>query len=91
MDNGLPDIVPMRARRYEPVPVEKIKVINPRNRDAEQFSMNCQSIDNVGLMKPIRVNDKFLERTGLYELVCGEGRLQAHSRSTKRIGSKHVA
>ena len=84
MDNGLPEIVPMRARRYEPVPVDKIKVINPRNRDAEQFSMNCQSIDNVGLMKPIRVNDKFLERTGLYELICGEGRLLVHQKLDRK-------
>jgi ParB family chromosome partitioning protein len=76
----LPDIVPVRQRRYEEVPCEKIKVINPRNRDAEQFEMNVQSIDQVGLMKPIRVNDKFLERTGLYELICGQGRLEAHQK-----------
>ena len=37
-----------------------------------------ESIDHVGLLKPIRVNDKFLERTGMYELICGEGRLLAH-------------
>ena len=79
MDNT-PDIVPIRQRRYEQIPCEKIKVINPRNRDREQFEMNVQSIDQVGLMKPIRVNDKFLERTGLYELICGEGRLQAHQK-----------
>jgi ParB family chromosome partitioning protein len=42
--------------------------------------MNVQSIDHVGLLKPIRVNDKFLERTDLYELICGEGRLLAHQR-----------
>ena len=42
--------------------------------------MNVQSIDHVGLIKPIRVNDKFLDRTGFYELVCGEGRLQAHQK-----------
>ena len=32
--DSLPDIVPIRDRRYEMVPVDKIKVINPRNRDA---------------------------------------------------------
>ena len=74
----LPEIVPIRQRRYEEVPCEKIKVINPRNRDKEQFEMNVESIDAVGLLKPIRVNDKFVERTGLYELICGEGRLLAH-------------
>lgn len=79
MENSF-TIVLIKNRRYEEVPVDKIKVINPRNREAEQFDMNVQSIDHVGLMKPIRVNDKFLDRTGMYELICGEGRLQAHQR-----------
>ena len=87
MDN-VPDIVPMQARRYEAIPVDKIKVINPRNRDAEQFEMNVESIDHVGLMKPIRVNDKFLERTGMYELICGEGRLLAHQRLGRDDGRR---
>jgi ParB family chromosome partitioning protein len=70
----------MRERRYEEIPLDKIKIINPRQRDKEQFDMNVESIDHVGLMKPIRVNDKFLERTGMYELICGQGRLQAYQK-----------
>ena len=70
--DDLPDILPMRERRYEEVPVDKIKVINARNRDKEKFEMNIESIDHVCLLKPIRVNDKFVERTGVYELICGE-------------------
>ena len=70
----------MAARRYEPIPVEKIKIVLPRDREAEQFEMNVESIDHVGLMKPIRVNDKFLERTGFHELVIGQGRLVAYQR-----------
>ncbi len=79
MDNAF-DIVPFSQRRYEQVPIAKIKVINARNRDQEQFDMNVASIDRVGLLKPVRVNDKFLERTDAYELICGEGRLMAHQR-----------
>ena len=79
----IPYIVPMKDRRYMTIPVEKIKVINPRIRDEEQFQMNVQSIDNNGMLMPIRVNDKFLEKTGMYELVCGEGRLIAHQRLGK--------
>jgi ParB family chromosome partitioning protein len=70
----------MKDRRYEMVPLEKIKVINSRLRDEQQFQMNVQSIDAVGLLKPILVNDKFLQTSGLYELICGEGRLLAHGR-----------
>ena len=75
-----------RDRRYEMVPVDKVKVINSRLRDEEQFQMNVQSIDAVGLLKPVLVNDKFLSNSGLYELVCGEGRLIAH----KRLGADEI-
>lgn len=64
----------MKDRRYETVPLAKIKVINSRLREEEQFKMNVQSIDAVGLLKPVLVNDKFLTGTGFYELICGEGR-----------------
>ncbi len=74
------EIVPFNLRRYESIPVSKIKVINSRNRDQEQFDMNVESIRTVGLLKPVRVNDKFFERSGLYELICGEGRLTAHQK-----------
>ena len=80
------DIVPFGRRRYQDVPIAKIKVINSRNREQDQFDMNVQSIDQVGLLKPIRINDKFLERTGMYELICGEGRLLAH----KKLGRQTV-
>lgn len=79
MDN-IPDILPISERRYEQIPVDQIKVINSRDRDAEQFAMNVTSIESLGMLKPIRVNDKFLERTGQYELICGEGRLLAHQK-----------
>ena len=48
--------------------------------------MNMQSIENNGMLMPIRVNDKFLEETGLYELICGEGRLIVH----QRLGWKEI-
>ncbi len=82
----LNNICPISERRYEEVPIERVKVINSRNRDKEQFEMNVESIEGVGLMKPIRVNDKFLESTGVYELICGEGRLLAH----KQLGKTKV-
>ena len=80
------DIVPFRERRYEEITIDKGKVVNSRNRDQEQFDMNVESIDHVGLLKPIRVNDKFVERTGAYELICGEGRLLAH----KKLGRETI-
>jgi len=59
----IPNIVAMKDRRYKTIAIEKIKVLNPRIRDEEQFQMNVQSIDSNGMLMPIRVNDKFLEKT----------------------------
>lgn len=79
-------IVLMKNRRRGMVPIDKIKVLNTRTRDEVQFSMNVQSIGSIGQIKDIRVNDKFLEKDGYYELICGEGRLIAQ----KRLGETQI-
>jgi ParB family chromosome partitioning protein len=79
-------IVPFHERDYQLVPIEKVKVINSRIREKDQFDMNVQSIDKVGLLKPIRVNSRFVSKTGFYELICGEGRLIAH----QQLGAKEI-
>lgn len=79
-------IVPFHERDYQLVPIEKVKVINSRIREKDQFDMNVQSIDQVGLLKPIRVNSRFVSKTGFYELICGEGRLIAH----QQLGAKEI-
>jgi ParB family chromosome partitioning protein len=76
----------MKDRRREMIPVDKIKVINSRTRDEAQFALNVQSINAIGQIKDIRVNDKFLAKDGIYELICGEGRLIAQ----KRLGKTHI-
>ena len=76
----------MKDRRREMIPIDKIKVINSRTRDEAQFALNVQSIDAIGQIKDIRVNDKFLAKDGVYELICGEGRLIAQ----KRLGKTHI-
>jgi ParB family transcriptional regulator, chromosome partitioning protein len=76
----------MKDRRREMIPIDKIKVINSRTRDEVQFALNVQSIDAIGQIKDIRVNDKFLVKDGVYELICGEGRLIAQ----KRLGKTHI-
>jgi ParB family transcriptional regulator, chromosome partitioning protein len=76
----------MKDRRREMIPIEKIRVMNSRTRDEGQFALNVQSIDAVGQIKDIRVNDKFLAKERFYELICGEGRLLAH----QRLGKTHI-
>ena len=88
--NGALEIIPFHDRRYREIPIDKVKIINSRNRDQEQFDMNVESIDQVGLLKPVRVNDKFFDRTGEYELICGEGRLLAHKRLGRTLITAEV-
>jgi ParB family transcriptional regulator, chromosome partitioning protein len=76
----------MKDRRREMIPIDKIRVINSRTRDESQFALNVESIDSIGQIKDIRVNDKFLAKDGFYELICGEGRLIAH----QRLGRTHI-
>lgn len=68
----------MRERNYRVIPVDKIAVINSRNREQKQFQENIRSIRDMGLYKPIVVNSRNLRKHGKYELICGEGRLLAH-------------
>jgi len=80
------DPIPIRSmkdRRYAQIPVDQITVMNPRERDQKQFGDNVKSIESIGLMKPVVVNERFFEKSGKYELVCGEGRLIAHQKLGK--------
>lgn len=54
------------------IPVDKIKVLNPRDRNARIFGEIHKNIEDVGLKKPITVT----EHDGGYLLICGEGRLK---------------
>ena len=77
----------MKDRRYQLLPVDRIVVLNSRNREQEQFGENMKSIRSVGLLKPVLVNERFVQETGKYELVCGEGRLLAH----RELGKPEIA
>ena len=74
-------------RDYRMIPVDKIHVINSRTRDKKQFEENVRSIGALGLYKPILVNKRNLTSTGMYDLICGEGRLRAHI----ELGRPHIA
>ena len=70
-------IIPMSDRVYEMVPLDKIVVLNSRSRDAQQFEAVVRSIAAVGMLQPIRVNRRNLEKSGCYGLIYGEGRFLA--------------
>lgn len=61
------------------VPIEKIRVLNPRHRDRRKFEAIVESIRKLGLKKPIQVSLRSEEegQNGGYDLVCGQGRIEA--------------
>ena len=73
----------------ELIPLERIRVLNPRARDAKRFKQIVENISHVGLKKPITVSlrtDSFIGGDPVYDLVCGQGRLEAfHALGEKEI------
>lgn len=65
-------------RTFKLIPVDTIDVVSSRNRGKKQFKENVRSISDNGLYKPILVNAADFAVSGRYQLICGEGRLQAH-------------
>ena len=61
------------------IPIERIRVLNPRPRDKKKFEQIVQSIKNLGLKKPIQVSLRSAEEGTEpgYDLVCGQGRMEA--------------
>jgi len=71
-------IRPMVERRFQFINVDSIIVPNPRKRCEDQFQEIMRSIKEVGLQKPIMVNERNFKVTGQYELIFGQGRWEIH-------------
>lgn len=60
------------------IPIDQIVVVNPRSRGTNKFRQIVTNISHVGMKKPITVVQRGTrEDKPLYELVCGQGRLEA--------------
>jgi ParB family chromosome partitioning protein len=57
------------------IPIQKITVLNPRVRNRRVFNELVASIRQLGLKKPITVAHR--RGQDCYDLVCGQGRLEA--------------
>ena len=71
----------------ETIPVDRIRVLNPRVRDSKKFLEIQDSIRKVGLKQPIKVSRaKGANGEAKYNLVYGQGRLEAF----KALGQKEI-
>ena len=56
------------------IPLERIDVLNPRERNSRVFEQIVGNIQNIGLKKPIVVTPRQSSDGERYLLICGEGR-----------------
>ena len=72
--------------KIEQVTLDKITVINPRERNRKVFEGIIKNIRQVGLKRPITVIRKSGEDGDRFDLVCGQGRLEAY----RALGQKQI-
>ncbi|WP_438480828.1 ParB/RepB/Spo0J family partition protein [Oleiharenicola lentus] len=61
------------------IPVDRVRVVNPRAREKRKFDRIVESISTLGLKKPITVTVTAgsSQENESFDLVCGQGRLEA--------------
>ncbi|WP_439577974.1 plasmid partitioning protein RepB C-terminal domain-containing protein [Elioraea sp.] len=69
--------IPSHMQHIEMIPVDAIDVLNPRARNRRQHQEIVDSISAIGLKRPITVSRRETENEVRYDLICGEGRLEA--------------
>ena len=68
-----------RRQILENIPIDKINILNPRERNRKIASEIKKNIEDVGLKRPITVSRRLDFTDGKeYDLVCGQGRLEAY-------------
>ncbi|RRI84225.1 chromosome partitioning protein ParB [Pseudomonas aeruginosa] len=64
--------------QVEMIPIEQIHVLNPRTRNKRIHRELIDNIQTVGLKRPITVSRRLMSQgPHKYDLVCGQGRLEA--------------
>lgn len=66
-----------KVDKIELIPIDRIHVLNPRARNKRIHREIIDSIRAIGLKRPITVSRRTKDGPASYDLVCGEGRLQA--------------
>lgn len=64
-------------QKLEMIPIAAVVTINPRSRNKRQHQEIVDNIDAIGLKRPITVSRRASADGERYDLVCGEGRLEA--------------
>jgi ParB family chromosome partitioning protein len=72
--------------RVELIPIERIALVSPRVRNRKIFKEIVANIAEIGLKRPITVARRTGQEGHRYDLVCGQGRLEAY----RTLGQKEI-
>jgi ParB family chromosome partitioning protein len=74
----MPDDAPEIAQtQVTLIPTDRIRILNPRVRSRRAFREMVENIARIGLKRPITVARRADTDPAEYDLVCGQGRLEA--------------
>jgi ParB family chromosome partitioning protein len=59
------------------IPTDRVRILNPRVRNRRNFKEMVENIARIGLKRPITVTRRADTDPTEYDLVCGQGRLEA--------------
>lgn len=68
---------PTQSQDIQMIPLDHITVLNPRTRNRRQHQGIVENIDIIGLKRPITVSRRSSGGEARYDLICGEGRVEA--------------
>ncbi|MDF3605288.1 plasmid partitioning protein RepB C-terminal domain-containing protein [Paracoccus sp. DMF-8] len=73
----LEDMEPKSNKQVTLIPTDKIRILNPRVRNRRTFEEMVANLARIGLKRPITVAPRKGTDPLEYDLVCGQGRLEA--------------
>lgn len=74
MAKDIPDVA---HKHVTLIPTDRIRILNPRVRNRRTFEEIVENIARIGLKRPITVTRRVETGPAEYDLVCGQGRLEA--------------
>ena len=74
------------ASTVQRIPLEQIRVLNPRVRNRQVFARLVENIAALGLKRPITVTPATRGSDAAFEIICGQGRFEAF----QALGEKSI-
>lgn len=68
---------PSQSQEIQMIPLDRITVLNPRARNRRNHQVIVDNIEAIGIKRPVTVSRRHTGGEVRYDLICGQGRLEA--------------